>query len=101
MYFFLANTKVEHNAEIYSILDLLSQFGGFYGSIFQVLRVIGGFYNLRFLFGHLIENLYFKKYKSVTGQGASSIESIGFSFFDVFFTQIKYNIYKIFCCKSK
>ena len=46
MYFFLANTQVEHKAEIYSILDFLSQFGGLYGSVFQILQVIGGFYNL-------------------------------------------------------
>lgn len=60
----MANTKVEHNVEIFGILDLLSKFGGLYGSIFQFLGVIGGFYNLRFLFGHLIEKLYFKKYSN-------------------------------------
>ena len=45
-------------------MDLLSKFGGLYGSIFQLLGIIGGFYNSRKLIGELIGRMYFLKESS-------------------------------------
>ena len=61
IYFFCGDTYTEHRKEAFNMLDLLSKFGGLYGSIFQFLGLLGGFYNSRLLVGDLIKKLYFVK----------------------------------------
>ena len=94
LHFFLANAMFEHEVDKFSILDLLSKFGGLYGSIFQVVGVIGAFYNSRMVLGHLISKFYFIKYKE-EGQRNHKLSLINFTKYDVF------SNFKLVICKGK
>jgi hypothetical protein len=107
IYFFLGPTKVVHSNIKFTILDLLSKFGGLYGSLFQFLGLIGGFYNSRMLLGHLISKLYFIQYRD-THKGhnhkaseACHLKTINFARHDVFyFVKLPFCKLKSIICHS-
>jgi len=44
-YFFLSEQRIIHSREVYNIIDLLSEFGGFYALLSKLLFLIGFFIN--------------------------------------------------------
>ena len=113
IYFFLGPTRVEHSNIKFTILDLLSKFGGLYGSLFQLLGLIGGFYNSRMLLGHLISKLYFIQYRDKHSKHDHSkpldthLRTINFARHDIFyfiklpFCKLKSNICHSCCGREK
>ena len=107
MYFFYGDIYIEHSKTLFSILDLLSKFGGLYGSIFQFLGLLGGFYNSRMFIGELVSRMYYLKESSEKGDVSKSlflktvsmtknVKRIEFTTKDVF-SQIKLKLCVLLC----
>ena len=54
IFFYYDENMQYHHKKLFDILDLMSKFGGLYGSLFTFLGVIGGFYNSRMFIGELV-----------------------------------------------
>ena len=97
VYFFFSDTKVDHTKSIFNIFDLLSKFGGLYGSIFRLLGVIGGFYNSRLFIADLIKKMYFIKLSSEgSSKDSKAFQAKTQSATSNSFTKIKFNSKDIF-----
>jgi hypothetical protein len=59
--FYLDNKRAIHTRHPYNILMLMSEFGGFFRSIFDSLNVLGYFFNQRMFIGKVLWEEYFIK----------------------------------------
>ena len=109
LYFFYGDSHFDHSRQLFTFMDLLSKFGGLYGSIFQLLGIIGSFYNSKMFIGELIGRMYFLKVSSTENDSSKSlklnatsmsknIKKIKFSGKDVF-SYIKFEICTKICRK--
>ena len=57
-YFFLSDIKYLHSRESYTVLDLLSDIGGFFGIILGTVALLGDRVNELHLNGWLIKSVY-------------------------------------------
>ena len=107
LYFFYGDSHYDHSKTLFTIMDLLSKFGGFYGAIFSFLGIIGSFYNSNMFIGQLIGGLYFLKESSEesaplilnTKNISKNIKKITFSTKDMF-SLIKFDICTYLCGKK-
>ena len=60
-FFYLNNIKVKHERETFSILALLSQFGGLMASLLNGLGIIGMVINRELFIGKLVNHMYLVK----------------------------------------
>ena len=99
--FFLGPTRIEHSDEKYSVLNLLSDFGGLFSSVFSLIGILGCSYDGSMLFGHLISKLYFTQ-SSCHGESRKHLKTVEFGRMDVFHS-LKLSFYKLrnIICKCK
>ena len=58
-YFFLSNDLVEHHRNVYNIINLLAEFGGVWGLVFALYKLIGSTINRKLITAKFINELYF------------------------------------------
>ena len=75
-YFFLSDSSVEHQREVYNILNVLATFGGLANFLVKAFGVVGTFINTKKFFGKFIRTLYFEKTQD------REVKKLRFSFFD-------------------
>ena len=105
--FYLDNKRAIHTRHPYNILMLMSEFGGFFRSIFDSLNVLGYFFNQRMFIGKVLWEEYFiknyhrnkkSKHKKDAKSAHGCITVTDFTYSDKF-SHIKLYFCKAFCCK--
>ena len=58
-YFFLSTEIVNHQRNVYNIVNLLASIGGLISGVFVTFRLLVQYINKQFIMGKFIRNLYF------------------------------------------
>jgi hypothetical protein len=60
-YFFLSSSSQEHYRDVFTIVKLFAQFGGFFSTVSQIMLVIAVLTNQYLFWGKLIRHMFIFK----------------------------------------